>query len=77
MDLDEFAPKPEPTEGYESFAFLMGETGRTTTVLKPSGKAQFGNLLVDVRADGFFIERGALIEVVEVQGLRVIVKPVA
>lgn len=75
--LDEFAPKPEPTEGYESFAFLMGETGRTTTVLKPSGKAQFGNLLVDVRADGFFIERGTLIEVVEVQGLRVIVKPVA
>jgi len=77
MDVDEFAPKPEPSEGYESFAFLMGETGRTTTVLKPSGKAQFGNLLVDVRADGFFIERGALIEVVEVQGLRVIVKPVA
>ena len=74
---DEFAPKPDPSEGYESFAFLLGETGRTTTVLKPSGKAQFGNLLVDVRADGFFIERGALIEVVEVQGLRVIVKPVA
>ena len=77
MDFDEFAPKPEVADGYESFAFLMGETGRTTTVLKPSGKAQFGNLLVDVRADGFFIERGALIEVVEVQGLRVIVKPVA
>ena len=77
MDLDEFAPKLDVSEGYESFAFLMGETGRTTTVLKPSGKAQFGNLLVDVRADGFFIERGALIEVVEVQGLRVIVKPVA
>ena len=76
LELDEYAPKPEVTEGYESFAFLMGETGRTTTVLKPSGKAQFGNLLVDVRADGFYIDRGALIEVVEVQGLRVVVKPV-
>ena len=76
LDLDEYPAKPDPSEGYESFAFLMGETGRTTTVLKPSGKAQFGNLLVDVRADGFFIERDALIEVVEVQGLRVIVKPI-
>ena len=76
MEIDEFAPKPESSEGYESFAFLMGETGRTTTVLKPSGKAQFGNLLVDVRADGSFIERGSLIEVIEVQGLRVIVKAV-
>ena len=69
--------KPPPVEGFESLTFLMGETGRTTTVLKPSGKARFGGLLVDVRADGFFIERDALIEVVDVQGMRVIVKPVA
>ena len=69
--------KPQATEGYESYAFLMGETGRTTTVLKPSGKARFGSLLVDVRADGYYIDRDALIEVVDVQGLRVIVKPVA
>jgi len=69
--------KPPPVEGFESFAFLMGETGRTTTVLRPAGKARFGSLLLDVRADGFFIERDALVEVVDVQGLRVIVKPVA
>ncbi len=69
--------KPPPSEEYESLAFLMGETGRTTTVLKPSGKARFGNLLVDVRADGYYIERDALIEVIDVQGMRVIVKPVA
>ena len=71
------ADKPPVVEGYESYAFLMGETGRTTTVLKPSGKARFGNLLVDVRADGYYIDRDALIEVVDVQGMRVIVKPVA
>jgi len=77
MEDDPDVIKPPPVEGYESFAFLMGETGRTTTVLKPSGKARFGSLLLDVRADGFFIERDALVEVVDVQGLRVIVKPVA
>jgi membrane-bound serine protease (ClpP class) len=65
-----------PTEGYDSLAFLVGETGRTTTVLRPSGKARFGELLIDVTADGFFIEPDSLVEVVDVQGQRVIVKQV-
>ncbi len=77
IEYDDPTAKPPVVEGYESLSFLMGETGRTTTVLKPSGKARFGSLLVDVRADGFYIERDALIEVVDVQGMRVIVKPVA
>src|SRR5262249_17506400 len=42
-------------EGYDSLVFLIGETGRTTTMLRPTGKARFGDLLVDVTADGFFI----------------------
>jgi len=70
---------PDPTakpsaEGYDSLAFLVGETGRTTTVLRPTGKARFGEMLVDVTADGFFIEPDSLIEVVDVQGSKVIVK---
>jgi len=76
-ELDDPTAKPPATEGYESLAFLMGETGRTTTVLKPTGKARFGSLLVDVRADGYYIDRDALIEVIDVQGMKVIVKPVA
>lgn len=63
-------------EGEDSLAFLIGETGRTTTVLRPTGKARFGELLVDVTADGFFIEPDSLVEVVDVQGPRVIVKRV-
>ncbi|MCA1684957.1 MAG: serine protease, partial [Planctomycetia bacterium] len=71
-DVDSFE-KPS-VEGYDSLAFLVGETGRTTTVLRPTGKARFGELLVDVTADGFYIEPDSLVEVVEVQGARVIVK---
>lgn len=68
-------PVSKPTvEGYDSFAYLIGETGRTTTVLRPSGKARFGDLLIDVNADGFFIEPDSLVEVIDVQGSRVIVK---
>ena len=73
-EADDPTAKP-PLEGYESLAFLIGETGRTTTVLRPTGKARFGELLVDVTADGFYIEPDSLVEVVDVQGTRVIVKP--
>ena len=38
-------------EGYESLAILIGETGRTTSPLRPTGKAQFGGLVIDVTAD--------------------------
>ncbi|WP_435005965.1 NfeD family protein [Tundrisphaera lichenicola] len=76
-ELDDPMVKPPTTEAYESLAFLMGETGRSTTVLRPTGKARFGNLLVEVLADGYYIERDTLIEVVDVQGMKVIVKPVA
>jgi membrane-bound serine protease (ClpP class) len=79
--------KPEPwtgvdeaarraAEGYESLAYLIGETGRTTTVLRPSGKAKFGDRLLDVTASGNYIEPDSLVEVVDVQGPRVIVKRV-
>lgn len=61
-------------DGYDSLAFLIGESGRTTTVLRPSGKARFGEMLIDVTADGFFIEPDSLVEVVDVQGSKVIVK---
>ncbi len=72
---DPVDPSVKPSlDGYDSLAFLIGETGRTTTVLRPSGKARFGELLIDVTADGFFIEPDSLVEVVEVHGARVIVK---
>ena len=73
---DPFA-KPADDAGYQSFAFLMGETGRTTTVLRPTGKARFGNLLVEVTANGLYLERDALVEVIDVQGTRVFVRPMA
>jgi membrane-bound serine protease (ClpP class) len=72
--LEDPRVKPSDNGMLDSLTFLIGETGRTTSVLRPSGKARFGELLVDVTADGFYIERDRLVEVVEVQGSRVIVK---
>ncbi len=63
-------------DGYESLAFLIGETGRTTTPLRPTGKARFGSMLLDVTAGDRFVDPDSLVEVVDVQGPRVVVKKI-
>lgn len=63
-------------EALVNFHDLVGTHGTTTTQLTPSGKARFGDLLVDVIADGEVIDRGATVEVVEVRGSRVLVREV-
>jgi len=56
---------------------LRGQTGRTTTLLNPSGKARFGGLEIRVRAvDILDIDHDVAVEVVDVQGDRVMVKQV-
>jgi membrane-bound serine protease (ClpP class) len=64
------------SEALAHFEALVGQRGRTTTPLMPSGKARFGNELVDVVTDGEFVDRDMLVEVVEAQGSRVVVRPV-
>jgi membrane-bound serine protease (ClpP class) len=55
---------------------FVGTRGTATTQLTPGGKARFGDMLVNVITDGEVVERGTPIEVVEVQGNRVIVRAV-
>jgi membrane-bound serine protease (ClpP class) len=53
---------------------LVGAVGVATTPLGPSGKARFGNHLVDVISGGEFIARDSQIVVKEVHGNRVVVR---
>jgi membrane-bound serine protease (ClpP class) len=61
-------------EALADFQHLLGQTGVTTTRLVLSGKAQIGDQLVDVVADGEAIDRGTPIVVVDVIGSRVVVR---
>lgn len=59
------------------YAWLLGEQGTSITILRPSGKAQFGERLIDVISDGPYIEAGKSLQVIEVNGNRVVVREIA
>lgn len=64
------------SESLAHFERLVGMHGVAITPLVPGGKARFGRSTVDVLTDGDFVPRGAEVEVVEVQGTRVLVRAV-
>jgi membrane-bound serine protease (ClpP class) len=53
---------------------FSGMSGHAKTTLRPSGKAEFDGHIVDVVSEGEFIEAGAPIRVVTVEGVRVVVE---
>lgn len=55
---------------------LAGARGATTTRLAPSGKARFAGRIVDVIGEGPLVPIDTPVEVVEVLGNRVVVRPI-
>ncbi|MEC9488744.1 MAG: NfeD family protein [Halanaerobium sp.] len=55
---------------------LIGKTGKTITILRPAGTALISGGRVDVVSEGGFIERDREVEVVAVEGSKVIVREV-
>ncbi|MHC4655906.1 MAG: NfeD family protein [Planctomycetota bacterium] len=54
----------------------VGELGEVVSRLRPTGKAKFGDAIVDVVAEGEFLETGTSVEIIEIHGNRVVVKAV-
>ncbi len=61
------------TEGTRDYSRLVNKTGVTTTVLRPSGKVDFDGEVFDVVARDGFIEAGASVKVLEVEGQKITV----
>jgi membrane-bound serine protease (ClpP class) len=51
----------------------LGMNGVTRTPLRPAGKAQFGDTMVDVVSDGDFIPVGVEVHIEQIEGARVMV----
>ena len=57
-------------------AALLGAIGVAATPLRPAGKVQFGDDYVDVVAEGSYVLPGTRVQVIEIEGNRVVVKAV-
>ncbi len=55
---------------------LLGAIGMTVTTLRPAGKAQFGEEFLDVIAEGDYVNPGSRVQVIEIEGNRIVVKEV-
>ncbi|MFL5330433.1 MAG: NfeD family protein [Gemmataceae bacterium] len=75
MPPDEAEFGPAPTASPETLA-LLGAIGTAATMLRPAGMARFGDRFVDVVSEGGFIPPGTAVQVVEIEGNRVVVKGV-
>lgn len=65
--------------GYRSAADMevfLGKEGETTTVLRPTGMAEFDGVKLNVVSDGEFIPAGEKVRIVRVEGSRVLVRTV-
>jgi membrane-bound serine protease (ClpP class) len=54
---------------------LLNQTGAACTALRPSGTALINGHRVDVVTEGGFVEKGAPVKVVAIEGMRVVVRP--
>lgn len=62
--------------GAEEAASLLGAIGTTNTPLRPAGVVRFGDKFIDVVSDGGFISAGTRVQVIAVEGVRIVVKEV-
>ena len=69
-------PQHDAVQADDPYAGIVeaGDRGRSETLLRPAGKARFGEHLVDVVSMGDYIEPGVPVEVVERHGSRVVVR---
>lgn len=61
---------------YVATAALLGAIGVAVTDLRPAGMARIGDDFVDVVSEGSYIEAGTRVQVIEIEGNRIVVKEV-
>jgi membrane-bound serine protease (ClpP class) len=63
------SPTPNRTENIKA-----GDVGQVVSILRPTGKAKFGDAIVDVVAEAEFLDKGTHVEIIKIHGNRVVVK---
>ncbi len=66
----------EESEKLGDYSHLLGQYGTATTPLRPSGKARFGDQIIQVVSEGTLIAAGDPVRVTDVLATKVVVEPV-
>ena len=61
----------------EDMQVLVGRCGNTTSVLRPAGIGDFDGVRLNVVTEGGYIEKGKPIEIIRVDGARIVVRECA
>jgi membrane-bound ClpP family serine protease len=75
VEVESPAELDRTQEGLQASA-LLGAIGVAATTLRPAGKAQFGEQFLDVIAEGDFVNPGSRVQIIEIEGNRIVVKEV-
>ena len=70
-----FLKEKEELHVRQDMEVLVGRKGVATSVLRPAGIADFDGVRLNVVTEGGFIEQGAMLKVVRVEGTRIVVRP--
>ena len=60
----------------EDMTVFLGKEGETTTVLRPTGMAEFDGVKLNVVSDGEFVPAGTKVRIALVEGNRIVVKSI-
>ena len=60
----------------EDLDVFLGKEGVTTTVLRPTGMAEFDGVRLNVVSEGEFIQSGTRVQIVRVEGSRILVRTI-
>ena len=67
------------TKGYlsvDDMRYLIGKQGVAGSLLRPAGVGEFDGVRLDVVTESEYIQRGTPIEIIDVQGRRIVVRAV-
>ena len=60
----------------EDLEIFLGREGATTTVLRPTGMADFDGVRLNVTSEGEFVPAGERVRIVRVEGSRILVRTI-
>jgi len=69
MEISMTAPPELASAGVKK-----GDIGQVVSTLRPTGKARFGDAIVDVVAEAEFLDKDTQVEIIKIHGNRVVVK---